>query len=76
MTTPSHPVPGPVPGSGPEAAPPSATALARLARMDIAFLNWRDPWHPDAGGAEAYAHEIARRFSAAGAHVTFVSSRY
>ncbi|MFI8520701.1 glycosyltransferase family 4 protein [Streptomyces sp. NPDC085481] len=51
-------------------------ALAQLARLDLAFLNWRDPWHPDAGGAEAYAHEIARRFSAAGAHVTFVSSRY
>ncbi|MFG3346138.1 glycosyltransferase family 4 protein [Streptomyces sp. NPDC048018] len=57
-------------------APTPASALDRLARLDLAFLNWRDPWHPDAGGAEAYAHEIARRFSAAGAHVTFVSSRY
>ncbi|MFJ9576851.1 glycosyltransferase family 4 protein [Streptomyces sp. NPDC101191] len=55
---------------------PAASALDRLARLDLAFLNWRDPWHPDAGGAEAYAHEIARRFSAAGARVTFVSSRY
>ncbi|KQX49846.1 MULTISPECIES: glycosyltransferase family 4 protein [unclassified Streptomyces] len=52
------------------------TALDRLARTDLAFLNWRDPAHPDAGGAEAYCWEIARRFAAAGAHVTLVSSRY
>ncbi|MFD3532434.1 glycosyltransferase family 4 protein [Streptomyces sp. NPDC058664] len=52
------------------------TALDRLARTDIAFLNWRDPDHPDAGGAEAYCWEIARRFAAAGAHVTLVSSRH
>ncbi|MFD9244992.1 glycosyltransferase, partial [Streptomyces sp. NPDC059556] len=52
------------------------TALDRLARTDLAFLNWRDPTHPDAGGAEAYCWEIARRFAAAGAHVTLVSSRY
>lgn len=52
------------------------TALERLARTDIAFLNWRDPGHPEAGGAEAYCWEIARRFAAAGAHVTLISSRY
>ncbi|MCX5388916.1 glycosyltransferase family 4 protein [Streptomyces sp. NBC_00094] len=57
-------------------APTPATALDRLARTDLAFLNWRDPAHPDAGGAEAYCWEIARRFAAAGAHVTLVSSRY
>ncbi|MEU6881601.1 glycosyltransferase family 4 protein [Streptomyces sp. NPDC046712] len=51
-------------------------ALDQLARTDIAFLNWRDPSHPDAGGAEAYCWEIARRFSAAGAHVTLISARY
>ncbi|MFG2640441.1 glycosyltransferase family 4 protein [Streptomyces sp. NPDC048370] len=51
------------------------TALDQLARTDIAFLNWRDPAHPDAGGAEAYCWEIARRFSAAGAHLTLVSAR-
>ncbi|MER5963622.1 glycosyltransferase family 4 protein [Streptomyces sp. NPDC002057] len=52
------------------------TALDRLARTDLAFLNWRDPTHPEAGGAEAYCWEIARRFVAAGAHVTLVSSRH
>ncbi|MFF9852533.1 glycosyltransferase family 4 protein [Streptomyces litmocidini] len=52
------------------------SALDRLARTDLVFLNWRDPAHPDAGGAEAYCWEIARRFAAAGAHVTFVSSRH
>ncbi|MET8506950.1 glycosyltransferase family 4 protein [Streptomyces sp. NPDC004787] len=60
----------------PAARPPAGGALARIAPLDIAFLNWRDPWHPQAGGAEAYAHEIARRFSAAGAHLTFVSACY
>ncbi|MFJ3903919.1 glycosyltransferase family 4 protein [Streptomyces sp. NPDC090025] len=73
-----QPAPGTAPAPGPagDAVPGAGTALDRLARLDIAFLNWRDPWHPEAGGAEAYAHEIARRFAAAGAHVTFVSARY
>ncbi|MFI9209391.1 glycosyltransferase family 4 protein [Streptomyces sp. NPDC053253] len=60
----------------PLTAPVPVTALDRLARADLAFLNWRDPGHPDAGGAEAYCWEIARRFAAAGAHITLVSSRY
>ncbi|MFF9133034.1 glycosyltransferase [Streptomyces sp. NPDC014806] len=52
------------------------TALEDLARADILFLNWRDPTHPKAGGAEAYCYEIARRFSAAGAHVTVLTARH
>lgn len=52
------------------------TALNELARADILFLNWRDPSHPRAGGAEAFCHETARRFSAAGAHVTVFTARH
>ncbi|WP_210587749.1 glycosyltransferase family 4 protein [Streptomyces sp. GESEQ-35] len=52
------------------------TALEQLTRTDILFLNWRDPSHPQAGGAEAYCYEIAGRFSDAGAHVTLVAARH
>ncbi|MGN9836964.1 glycosyltransferase family 4 protein [Nonomuraea sp. H19] len=43
--------------------------------MNIAIVNWRDPWHPAAGGAEVYAWELARRFAAAGDRVWFVTAR-
>jgi glycosyltransferase involved in cell wall biosynthesis len=38
-------------------------------------VNWRDPWHPAAGGAEKYAWELARRFAARGDRVTYVTCR-
>jgi glycosyltransferase involved in cell wall biosynthesis len=41
----------------------------------IAVVNWRDPWHPAAGGAERYAWELARRFAAEGRRVRYVTSR-
>ncbi|AVZ71304.1 hypothetical protein SLUN_02755 [Streptomyces lunaelactis] len=37
------------------------TALDQLAGADVLFPNWRDPSHPQAGGAEAYCYEIAGR---------------
>ncbi|GAA0948808.1 glycosyltransferase family 4 protein [Nonomuraea longicatena] len=46
-----------------------------LAGLRLAVVNWRDPWHPAAGGAETYAWEMARRFAAAGARVRFVTAR-
>ncbi|MFG2334395.1 glycosyltransferase family 4 protein [Streptomyces sp. NPDC048604] len=67
---------GPAPEHAPAPAPRPATALAQLARTDIAFLNWRDPTHPQAGGAEAYCYEMARRFTEAGARVTLFSARH
>ena len=30
----------------------------------VAIANWRDPWHPEAGGAERYAWEMAAAWSA------------
>lgn len=66
-------------GSGP-AAPgrPSsgyvARNLAALSGQRIVFLNWRDPSHPQAGGAEVYAWEMARRFAAAGAELTLLTA--
>ncbi|MEV4100747.1 glycosyltransferase family 4 protein [Nonomuraea sp. NPDC049649] len=43
--------------------------------MKIAVVNWRDPWHPDSGGAETYAWEMARRMVRAGHEVWFVTAR-
>lgn len=48
----------------------------QLLGMHVLFLNWRDPSHPQAGGAEAYCHEIARRWAEAGVRVTLFTSRY
>lgn len=41
----------------------------------VLFLNWRCPWHPQAGGAESYCWNIATRFAIAGAEVTLVTAR-
>ncbi len=41
----------------------------------VAVANWRDPWHPRAGGAERYAWEMARGLAARGAEVCFVTAR-
>ena len=43
--------------------------------MRVLVLNWRDVRHPQAGGAEQYMHQIARRWVAAGAHVTWFTAR-
>jgi glycosyltransferase involved in cell wall biosynthesis len=49
--------------------------LARLAGLRVLVLNWRDVRHPQAGGAEQYMHQIARRWVDAGAHVTWCTAR-
>ena len=41
----------------------------------VAIVNWRDPWHPDAGGAERYAWEMARGLASRGARVSYVTAR-
>ncbi len=40
------------------------------------MLNWRDPWHPEAGGSELYVTEVARRLRARGVALTVFSARY
>ena len=52
------------------------TVLDQLGGRRVLFLNWRDLSNPAAGGAEAYAEQIARRFAAAGCHVTLFTSAY
>jgi glycosyltransferase involved in cell wall biosynthesis len=41
----------------------------------VVIANWRDPWHPEAGGAERYAWEMARAMTARGAVVRFLTAR-
>lgn len=48
---------------------------AAVAGRRVAVLNWKDPSHPDAGGAEVYAWQLARDLAGAGAQVTFVAAR-
>jgi glycosyltransferase involved in cell wall biosynthesis len=42
--------------------------------MRILICNWKDRRHPAAGGAEVYTDECARRWAAAGHHVTLICS--
>jgi glycosyltransferase involved in cell wall biosynthesis len=51
------------------------TAVERLAGAHVVVLNWRDIRHPQSGGAEQYMHQIARRWAAGGARVTWLTAR-
>jgi glycosyltransferase involved in cell wall biosynthesis len=41
----------------------------------LAIVNWRDPWHPQAGGAEEYAWAMARGLTRRGARVSYLTAR-
>jgi glycosyltransferase involved in cell wall biosynthesis len=41
----------------------------------VIIANWRDPWHPEAGGAERYAWEMALALTARGAVVRYLTAR-
>jgi glycosyltransferase involved in cell wall biosynthesis len=49
--------------------------MQRLRGRNMLVLNWRDVGHPQAGGAEQYMHEIARRWVADGVKVTWLTAR-
>ena len=44
--------------------------------MNILLLNWRDPWHPNAGGAEIVTFEHAKVWAKAGNTVTWLTGGY
>ena len=46
-----------------------------LSGLRVAIVNWRDPWHPEAGGAERYAWEMGSGLAARGAEVSFLTAR-
>jgi glycosyltransferase involved in cell wall biosynthesis len=43
--------------------------------VPIAVVNWRDPWHPEAGGAERYAWAMATGLASRGAQVSYLTAR-
>jgi glycosyltransferase involved in cell wall biosynthesis len=49
--------------------------LSPVEGTSIAVVNWRDPWHPQAGGAERYAWEMARGLVRRGARVRYLTAR-
>ncbi|ASJ16056.1 glycosyl transferase [Thermococcus chitonophagus] len=44
--------------------------------MRILWLNWKDIKHPEAGGAEVYTHEIAKRLVKRGFEITLFTSHF
>ncbi len=46
-----------------------------VAGLRIVLVNWRDIWHPEAGGAETYAWQMALGLVRRGAVVTFLTAR-
>jgi glycosyltransferase involved in cell wall biosynthesis len=54
---------------------PADSVAADLTGLRIVIANWRDPWHPEAGGAERYAWEMATGLVTRGARVRFLTAR-
>ena len=44
--------------------------------LRVLFLNWRDPEHPQAGGAERFLHEIGKRWVKAGHVVEWLTASF
>ena len=44
--------------------------------MNVLWFNWRDIKNPEAGGAEIYTHEIARRLAERGYSITLFTSKF
>jgi glycosyltransferase involved in cell wall biosynthesis len=49
--------------------------MPRLDGLRVAIVNWRDPWHPSAGGAEQYAWQMAVGLVARGTRVWYLTAR-
>jgi hypothetical protein len=47
-----------------------------VARSEILIYNWRCWLGPDAGGAEVFTHEVAKRWVEAGHEATLFSSEF
>jgi glycosyltransferase involved in cell wall biosynthesis len=54
---------------------PAAEVGEPLRGCRLAIVNWRDPWHPQAGGAEQYAWAMARGLTRRGARVSYLTAR-
>jgi len=47
-----------------------------MERLRILVFNWKDITHPNAGGAEVYTHEVAKRFVKWGHEVNLICGAY
>jgi glycosyltransferase involved in cell wall biosynthesis/O-antigen/teichoic acid export membrane protein len=66
-------------GQEPRARARTRSRAARRAGdvgLRVLFVNWRDVRNPEAGGAEVWTHEVAKRWVAAGHDVWLLSSRF
>ncbi len=45
-------------------------------RLSVLLINWRDPKHPKAGGAEQYCYHVARSLVEAGHHVEWLTAGF
>lgn len=50
--------------------------LVGTSRLRVAFLNWRDSGHPEAGGAEVFLEQVSADLARRGHEVTALVSRY
>jgi glycosyltransferase involved in cell wall biosynthesis len=50
--------------------------MGARSRLKVLIFNWRDIRHPQAGGAETYLHEQAKRWVAEGHEVTWVTAGF
>jgi glycosyltransferase involved in cell wall biosynthesis len=57
-----------------EVSPPRERDRVNAPRVLI--MNWRDVTHPQAGGAEAFMYQIARRWAAEGMEVGWLTQRH
>ena len=62
-------------GRGHDGVTAPAAPASDLSGRRIVIANWRDPWHPEAGGAERYAWEIGLGLVARGATVCYLTAR-
>jgi glycosyltransferase involved in cell wall biosynthesis/O-antigen/teichoic acid export membrane protein len=73
-------LPAEVPPAAPFFASPEGAGRTRAWRPSdlarILFVNWRDLENPEAGGAEVFTHEVAKRWIAQGHEVTLLTSRF
>lgn len=54
----------------------TAKSVRKMEKYKILIFNWRDPKHPNAGGAEKATHEIAKRWIQHGHGVHLVCGNY
>jgi glycosyltransferase involved in cell wall biosynthesis len=68
--------PEPVMSIAPVASSGRTTRQLNSQHRSVLFINWRDVQNPDAGGAETFTHEVARRWVQKGHEVTLLSSGF